>query len=332
MKLMSLLSEQRCVCLSPLAPAPGERARERGRALQAALQFVVLLTANFLANGDLLAQNTSPDADVRQTSNEILAEPEFRYFDHLGDSPDRPRTRFERQRVSFSPSGDGGSGKSGNGKEGSGGPGQEGRDRQSRGRANKKAGDNAASDADGGSDSSSTSIPLGGGLGAVGGVFGAIFHVLAYLILIAVCVLIIFLVVRAIMTREPAAATLTSTRMNFDVPVEEDHSPGELPADAYLAKARELAAQRRYREAISYLLLGGMSAIERAQLIRHRRGLTLRDYLRSLRGKAPQYDGFKSMIGLYEPVGFGRRVASQITFDDALEGYEQAVEPLGAPS
>lgn len=324
---MKFVSHDR-YCASAPAPAAGERDRKRGRAFHASLLFVVFMTANFLVNGDLFAQNASPDADVRQASQEILAEPEFRYFDHLGDSPDRPQSRFERQRVSFSSSGGGGSGRSGNAKEGTGGDGQEGRSRQSRGRPNNKAGDNAASDAEGGGDSSSSTVPLGGGLNAVGGVFGAIFHVLAYLILIAVCVLIIFLVVRAVLTREPAAATLASTRMNFDVPVEEDHSPGELPADAYLAKARELAAQRRYREAISYLLLGGMSAIERAQLIRHRRGLTLRDYLRSLRGKAPQYEGFKSMIGLYEPVGFGRRVASQITFEEALAGYEQAVEPV----
>lgn len=162
----------------------------------------------------------------------------------------------------------------------------------------------------------------------MGGVFGLIFHGLAYLVLIAVCGLIVYLIVQAIFSRDRGPESIASPLLNLDVPQEEDHSPGELPADAYLAKARELAEQRHYREAIAHLLLGGMSAIERAELIRHRRGLTLRDYLRVLRGKSPHYDGFKSMIGLYEPVGFGRRVASFQTFQDALSGYEQTVTAL----
>lgn len=167
-----------------------------------------------------------------------------------------------------------------------------------------------------------------GGLAAAGQVFGLIFHVLAYLVLIAVCGLILYLIVQAIVNRERTPEAVAAPLLDLNVPQEEDHSPGELPADAYLAKARELAEQRRYREAIAYLLLGGMSAIERADLIRHRRGLTLRDYLRVLRGRSPQFDGFKSMIGLYEPVGFGRRVASFQTFQDALTGYELTVESL----
>ena len=152
-----------------------------------------------------------------------------------------------------------------------------------------------------------------------------IFHALAYLILIGVCGLIVYLIIQAILSRESSTQAVFSQQLNLDIPQDEDHSPGELPADAYLAKARELAQQRRYREAVAQLLLGGMSSIERAELIRHRRGLTLRDYLRALRGRASQYDGFRALISLYEPVGFGRRVASFQTFEDALSGYEQTV-------
>ncbi len=266
-----------------------------------------------------LAQDAPVEPGIRESARQILAEPEFRYFPHLDDSPQRPESRAGRRSVGFSSDG-GSSGKGGNrGGSGSGGAGQ-GRDRKDRDR-DKSSSSNS-------DDNSSTTIPLGGGLGAVGGIFGLIFHGLAYLILAAVCLLILVLVIRALMNWESPSATTPNPAINFDVPVEEDHSPGELPADVYLQKARELAAQRRYREAVAYLLLGGMSAIERAQLIRHRRGLTLRDYLRTLRGKSPQYDGFKSMIGLYEPVGFGRQVASHQTFEEALISYQQAVSPF----
>jgi len=266
------------------------------------------------------AQEMSAEPGIRETAQEILAEPEFRYFEHLGDSPARPESRAGRRQVGFSS----GSGSGSSGSGGAGGSGS-GSGRQSNGRTKDRSTNTSSNDA---SSDSSTTIPLGGGLGAVGGVFGLLFHGLAYLILFAVCVLIIVLVIKAIFSQESSPSALTSPAINFDVSVDEDHSPGELPADVYLQKARELAGQRRYREAIAYLLLGGMSAIERAQLIRHRRGLTLRDYLRTLRGKSPQYAGFQTMIGLYEPVGFGRRVASHQTFEEALQGYEHTIQPL----
>lgn len=266
------------------------------------------------------AQDVFVDEAVRQQSQQILDDAEFRYFDHLDDSAGRPPYRSAKRRMSFSGGGDG----NGSGSQSSGDSSAKGRSDPSS-RSSQRNSDSAAENSGGETDSSS--IPLGG-MGAIGNVFGAIFHALAYLVLVAVCVLIVYLIVLAIMNRDGGPESISSPQLRLDLPAEEDHSPGELPADAYLAKARELAEQRHYREAIAYLLLGGMSAIERADLIRHRRGLTLRDYLRVLRGRDPHFDGFKAMIGLYEPVGFGRRVASYQTFQDALAGYEQTVTSL----
>ncbi|MFO0917544.1 MAG: hypothetical protein U0872_04425 [Planctomycetaceae bacterium] len=155
--------------------------------------------------------------------------------------------------------------------------------------------------------------------------FGLLFHGLAYLTLLVVCGLIVFLIFQAILGRESLSPTPQTRAWNLDDVQSDDHSPGELPADAYLELARKFAQEHRYREAVAHLLLGGMSSIERADLIRHRRGLTLRDYLRALRSQPAQYAGFQSMIHLYEPVGFGRRIASYQTFQDALAGYEQVV-------
>lgn len=279
------------------------------------------------ANATVLAQDAATDEQIRQGAQKILAEPEFQYFDQLGDMTERPDSRSGFPSSSFG-SGDG-SGSDGTGSSsGSGGKnGRNGAGNSSSGhRGNPDRGSNSGSSS--GSSTSSSSSSFSSGFAAIGQTVGLIFHFLAYLVLIAVCGLIIYLIVLAVMNWERPSAKVESSLPSFDLPEDEDHSPGELPADAYLAKSHELAQQGRYREAVGQLLWGGMSSIERAQLIRHRRGLTLRDYLRSLRGKSSHYNGFKILIQLYEPVGFGRRVASYQTFQDALTGYQQTVDGL----
>jgi hypothetical protein len=279
----------------------------------------------FILNWSLLqasAQSLATDEDIRANAQQILDEPEYRYFEHLDDSAERPESRWGRHSTSLNSDGNGADGPAGPGRKGNDGAAGNGSRKGSRHRPGKES---SSSSSDAGGDSGGASNPLGGGFEAIGGIFGLIFHALAYLVLIAVCGLIVYLIIQAILNRESSPAVPLTPLLNLTDPQEEDHAPGELPADAYLAQARELAQQRRYREAIAQLLLGGMSSIERGALIRHRRGLTLRDYLRALRGRSPQYDGFRLLIQLYEPVGFGRRVASFQTFEDALAGYEQAV-------
>ena len=70
-----------------------------------------------------------------------------------------------------------------------------------------------------------------------------------------------------------------------------DTSPGELPADVYIARAKELAGEGRFREAIAQLLLGGMSNLERAGIVKYRKGLTHRDYVRASRSAKNQHTG-----------------------------------------
>lgn len=266
------------------------------------------------------AQGTFTDEEVRQATRQVLNDAEFRYFDHLDESADRPPYRSAKKRIMMT-GGEGG--KEGRAERDEQDSRHEARSGPSQPRPKSPDRQEPVSD----EESSATSLPLGAA-GAVGNFFGAIFHALAYLVLLAVCGLIVYLIVLAVMSRDAGPSAIVASDLQLDAAADVEHSPGELPADAYLAKAREFAAQRQYRDAIAYLLLGGMSAIERADLIRHRRGLTLRDYLRALRGRDPHFEGFKSLIGLYEPVGFGRRVASYQTFHDALVGYELAVTNL----
>jgi len=156
------------------------------------------------------------------------------------------------------------------------------------------------------------------------GSLGLAWQIIAYTVIAAIAAAIIYLVVRAISQRQRglgnAAIELEFEEGDAGVP------PGELPADVYVSRARELADRGEYRDAIGQLLLGAMSSTERQGMIRFRRGLTHRDYLKAWRGKLEQFQGFRTMIDVYEPIGFGRRVALREHFETSLRGYESGFQ------
>jgi len=102
-------------------------------------------------------------------------------------------------------------------------------------------------------------------------------------------------------------------------------SPGDRPADAWLAAARAAAAAGRFDDALSLLLLGAMGHAERAGLIRPRRGLTYRDYLRAVPDSSAWHGTLDRLIRAYAPVGFGRREATADVFEAAVGPYEAAL-------
>lgn len=164
-------------------------------------------------------------------------------------------------------------------------------------------------------------LGLGEFFGSLGALLGGSLQILAYLVLAVVCGLIVFLAARAVAELLKSRRRGPKFSPTSVVPLADDRSPGELAADLYLQRAMELAEQGHYREALGQLILGAMSAIERQQWIRYRRGLTLHDYLRSVRSRPAQYQGLQTVAAVYEPVEYGRRMASADLFSQALDGY-----------
>ncbi|MFM7055580.1 MAG: hypothetical protein ACKO2P_01520 [Planctomycetota bacterium] len=99
---------------------------------------------------------------------------------------------------------------------------------------------------------------------------------LLILSILAITVIFALLFVRIEKRRRLAALLPEDALLAADITA----PPGELPAATYEGRARRYAADGNYRMAIRELLLGSMSWIERAGLIRYRRGLTNRDYVR----------------------------------------------------
>jgi hypothetical protein len=160
---------------------------------------------------------------------------------------------------------------------------------------------------------------LRGGSGMISK-FGFVYQVLAYTALAAVSALIVYLVVRAVNNYRHRSDLAMARSLNAREG-EADLPPGDLPTDVYLRQAEVLAADGRFREAVGQLILGGMSHTERQSWIRFRAGLTHRDYLKALRPHEVEQRAFRMLVGIYEPICFGRRPARREHFDQALQGY-----------
>ncbi|MCY2967082.1 MAG: DUF4129 domain-containing protein [Planctomycetota bacterium] len=152
---------------------------------------------------------------------------------------------------------------------------------------------------------------------------GDAFRIFGYTVIgILVCG-IIWLIVKGVNAWRASRREKLGVSMSFEEGSAE-LPPGDIPADEYLRRARELSAQGLFGEAIAQLLLGAMSATERSGLIRFRRGLTYRDYVRALRQQPEPRDSFRKMVHIYLPIGFGRRPAASTQFETALAAYEAA--------
>jgi hypothetical protein len=156
------------------------------------------------------------------------------------------------------------------------------------------------------------------------GSLGLVWQIVAYTVIVIIAAAILWLIVRTFSQRQrKSAATVPSFEFeegDAGIP------PGDIPADVYVSRARELAERGEYREAIGQLLLGAMSSTERQGRIRFRRGLTHRDYLKAWRGKAEQFQGFRTIVDVYEPLGFGRRTPLREHFETTLQSYESGFQ------
>lgn len=109
-------------------------------------------------------------------------------------------------------------------------------------------------------------------------------------------------------------------------------APGEHPPSAYEARAVKLAEKGEYRAAIRELLLGSMSWMERAALIRYRRGLTNRDYLRCVWRRQEKRTAYLATASQFEFVYFGRRQPTPEMFETCLTEFRGAFHDEETPT
>lgn len=158
--------------------------------------------------------------------------------------------------------------------------------------------------------------------GGFGQGMAGLFKLLGVLAICVMVVLIVIMIVKSFQDRESRLdAELTGTFQNDVGELETEHPPGEYPSDDYLRRAAEFARQGAFREAVAFVLLGAMSELESRGLIRYRKGLTQRDYYRTVRRHDKLGPAYRSLLKLYEPLGFGRRTAELAHYQSAVKSF-----------
>ncbi len=150
--------------------------------------------------------------------------------------------------------------------------------------------------------------PAGSGGGALGAVVSTVAVWGAGIVLVAVLLMLIWAVVKGVTNREAAPQTPASAAAGGVAAAEGGGARAPAPAaDERLAAARAAAADGRYGDAVGLLLDGLTDRVELAGLIRPRNGLTARDYLRAARPDPALRPALRTVVTVFEPLGYGRR-------------------------
>jgi hypothetical protein len=107
--------------------------------------------------------------------------------------------------------------------------------------------------------------------------------------------------------------------------------PGELTVSTYESRALLYSQQGDFSSAIRELLLGSMSWIERAGLIRFRKGLTNRDYVHAVWRQTDKRSAYLVTGSEFELIFFGRRPATEAMFDRCLTAFRGAFREEATP-
>ena len=162
------------------------------------------------------------------------------------------------------------------------------------------------------------------------GSLSSLFTITVIVVIAILLILIVAMIVRSIDARKRGDEGFLSD--SDDVLSDVTTPPGEVAASTYESRALQFSAAGNYRAAIRELLLGSMSWIERAGLIRYRRGLTNRDYVRSVWRRADKRQGYLTTASHFEFVYFGRRTPTAEMFEICLASFQGAFREEETPT
>ncbi|MEM9703121.1 MAG: DUF4129 domain-containing protein, partial [Planctomycetota bacterium] len=178
----------------------------------------------------------------------------------------------------------------------------------------------SSSSGGGGSSSGAAGSAAAAGAGALGLLVSTVAVWLAGAVLVGVVLLLLWSVIRGLTERESKPKPVTQAALAV-APAGGAAPAPALPTDARLQAARDAAAKGRYGEAVALLLGGLTDRVELAGLIRPRRGLTAREYLRAARPDPALHPALKTVVQVYEPLGYGRRPGRIEQYAEAEAAY-----------
>ena len=148
-------------------------------------------------------------------------------------------------------------------------------------------------------------------------------HIILYLGIFLAIILCIWIMASVIQSRSRGVGNRSTTFLDGEAEtIALSSPPGEIAVSNYESRAIKLAEQGDFSAAIRELLVGSMSWIERSGLIRFRKGLTNRDYMRAIWQEETQREAFRTTAIQFERIFFGRREATRATFDECLQQFQ----------
>jgi uncharacterized protein DUF4129 len=159
---------------------------------------------------------------------------------------------------------------------------------------------------------------------ALGALLGGLAGALRVVVWAALALVIVMVIVLVIRNRGRDAGPVEPPRSAIAREDGPAPTPGERPEGEFVQQALMHARAGRHREAIRQLLMGAMSVVERRGLIRYRKGLTNRDYLRAVAREPALRRALEPIVSAFDEVYFGRRGASAERFDECLREYRGA--------
>ncbi len=105
--------------------------------------------------------------------------------------------------------------------------------------------------------------------------------------------------------------------------------PGDLPTNEYERRAVLAAHAGDFRTGMRELVLGSMSWCERSGMIRYRRGLTNRDYVRAIWRLEDKRKSMLKIVSIFEYIFYGRRNATAKAFNVCLEEFRKSFSEEG---
>ena len=147
---------------------------------------------------------------------------------------------------------------------------------------------------------------------------------LRYLVILVLAVLIVAMLIVLLKRREFSQSETLAADGTGEEALSPSRPPGDIPMNEYERRALAAAQGGDFRSAVRELVLGSMSWTERAGLIRYRRGLSNRDYVRAVRRRLQQRESLLHIVSAFERVFYGRRVADVTTFKSCLEEFRKS--------
>lgn len=154
---------------------------------------------------------------------------------------------------------------------------------------------------------------------------GEVSVVLTYVLLGVVAVGLLVVLILVLKSRDPLRTDgVFGEEADDEEAIVPSRPPGDIAVNVYERRALAAAERGDYRSALRELVLGSMSWTERAGLIRHRRGLTNRDYVRAIWRHVERRDSLARIVVAFERVFYGRRAADATAFDACLVEFQKS--------